>query len=1179
MEYKYWSWLCVCLCILLNIFGFYWLFVLFISMLCFALGTVTIVYLHHTGEKHILEHRKSQNLAFDQDDPLHALKALGLNLETTTVPANYVDREGSSQHGANATDEHYKWKLFDSIKIHTDKRRSVDPTVDVHVGEECGAPQVIETTPIYKLHNDSAVLDQHGSPKKKFRSMLSGNKQIDQLLHTIINYILRDFIDSWFFSLSDNKEFSEFRTRNCIEESVQNVCTRVKGVQWIPLITTKLVDIVAMHARLYRKANTTLNLQLDETKSTSSSGSNQSSFQTNNSSPQRRPSNAKKMNRHRRNKSETDLNLGNQRTFGNSKFYDSVDQGRKKSNNDKSPVGDAGQAKLITAFFNQCELYREECLDDEALEDYLTRCMETVLYFTIPEEDFACIPLRMFLSTLLANVVCKPVIDMLSEPDFINLQVAKSLTKEPPSSEIFLRLLRQCDDASELRAVRQLITKEMDAKYKDPNASAEMSSLKYAQKMIDLRLSYMQNNRRETDRDCNTMANLPIIPLDELLNKELTLSYYLDYLSVLNLQRYVIFYLSAKEWKATVVRYTVELQSNKLKGTRDDVIKLLRNKASNIHKEYLEQSSANALNIDSGLIETLNIRLNDVSINPDPLWFESICKYVYEKIKNEDVFLSNFYISTQYRKLLLELEFLSNFNVDGEIDSNTATQLLMNARDESSVSVVNSTMLNQCETGSDSNSGDLMFDDEIDFIALDGNGSDFLTVNTGQKVSPIHQVTKASEATEKTGEMAKTPESNLLDIIGAGVSKHYRSHSDCTGLIQNIDDIRIEPLTKASGSSPTNSNEWNKNKSDNEESPKHVVAKGDIHNEKVTLICPQHRLSAKILNTAINCEGQFAVYAIQVTVIEDDQQKSWHVYRRYSRFLDLKKVLVKRFPSISQIPFPAKKTFQNTQRSVLEHRMTLLNEFLKTISMRADDNDELNTILRDFLEPDTNDKKIHGGAVIRTIETIVNPFKSGMRTIKNMPDTLVGGMARILLGKGPTKETAFLDVTPIHLEHSSEYPALTSALNLLDEVFDLQARSQWLRRGLINRLLGAPWVSQAANKRITQATKAAIELEKIENVLSIILNTIWPDGKRSNQTVSRDENTKLRTRMAAKVALFTLLADDLKHVVGSETTRYGLLNSFSMWQHKTLNKRLVLVLFNELLTTLYQTDDLTKHVK
>lgn len=73
-----------------------------------------------------------------------------------------------------------------------------------------------------------------------------------------------------------------------------------------------------------------------------------------------------------------------------------------------------------------------------------------------------------------------------------------------------------------------------------------MNSLKYAQKMIDLRLSYMQNNKSEIERDYNAMSNLPIIPLDELLNKELTLSYYLDYLSVLNLQRYVIFYLSAR---------------------------------------------------------------------------------------------------------------------------------------------------------------------------------------------------------------------------------------------------------------------------------------------------------------------------------------------------------------------------------------------------------------------------------------------------------------------------------------------------------------------------------------------------------------------------------------------------------------------------------------------------------
>lgn len=59
------------------------------------------------------------------------------------------------------------------------------------------------------------------------------------------------------------------------------------------------------------------------------------------------------------------------------------------------------------------------------ISEHLTHCMESILYFTLPEEDFACIPLRIFLSTLLANVVLKPLLDMLSDPDFINLQIAR----------------------------------------------------------------------------------------------------------------------------------------------------------------------------------------------------------------------------------------------------------------------------------------------------------------------------------------------------------------------------------------------------------------------------------------------------------------------------------------------------------------------------------------------------------------------------------------------------------------------------------------------------------------------------------------------------------------------------------------------------------------------------------
>lgn len=93
---------------------------------------------------------------------------------------------------------------------------------------------------------------------------------------------------------------------------------------------------------------------------------------------------------------------------------------------------------------------------------YLTRVMETMLYFTLPAEDFACTPLRTFLATLVANVVLKPVVDMLSDPDFLNLQLARLVSKEPPPSEYFIKMVRQSSDLSELRACRQLITREMD---------------------------------------------------------------------------------------------------------------------------------------------------------------------------------------------------------------------------------------------------------------------------------------------------------------------------------------------------------------------------------------------------------------------------------------------------------------------------------------------------------------------------------------------------------------------------------------------------------------------------------------------------------------------------------------------------------------------------------------------
>ncbi|XP_055377487.1 sorting nexin-13-like isoform X2 [Condylostylus longicornis] len=1082
-----------------------------------------------------------------------------LNLES-----QHPSSKSSGAHACGG-DTDRKWKPFETIKIYGDKKfggsQEKINKENIQFGEDIASASSTHSSSsnlsgiqpynyTITIESDAHLLDEHGSPKKKFKAMLTGNKKIDQLLHTIIDYIIRDFIDSWFCSLSDNKEFGDFRVRNCIEESVTNICNRIKNVEWIPLMTTKLIDDIAVHTKFYRLANQAIRSE-DKT--------------SDSSLPQRK-----------------NQSSASQKSVANSKFYLEVP--------DEKVLLDP-EANLLNAFFNQCDQFRKECSDEIALEKYLTRITETILYFTLPEEDFACIPLRTFLSTLLANVVLKPFLKMVSDPDFINLEVAKLIAKDTLPVEYFIKALQQSNDLSELRACRQLITKEMNEKSKEPlkakdsSIMSEINSLREAQNIIDKRITQLQKKdtlaHDEVDSDIGA-KKLPILTLDELLFKELARSYFLDYLSTLNLQKYVIFYLRADEWKCIAKHSIVELQSNRSKSSKEEIYCNLKERAQNIYIEYLQASSNNFIQIDQGLIEALSIKLKDPTIVPEPVWFDSICKFVYEKLKNEEIFLSKFYQSTSYKKLLRELEVC----VD-DVSTHSSHDILGGYLDNYSEFPEHCLgNLGGGSGGSDSNSGDINFDDDmLDLVVHTTSGSggtgpqmqiqniDPLRADqTDQSVLPFKsnkypsvQIPPAMPKPSKLdGAKVMTPD--LLDIT----YKHSRSHSDCTG----INPSMFSDLSDSGSSNQSLSPYHGQHLQLSEEQQQRAKSAPTQRNHEQYL-ASRPKIAAKIINTAILNEGQYAVYAVHVTVVEDKEEKSWHIYRRYSKFLELKKMLVKKYPQVARLPFPAKKAFQNTQRVVLEHRMVLLNEFLRFLCEWSENNAGLMKNLRDFLEPDTDDRKIHGGAMERTIETLVNPLKSGMRTIRSMPDTLVGGFSRMLLGKGPLKEQTLLE---INIEQS-EYPALNSAIHLLDEVFDLQARSQWLRRGIINRVLGAPWVSQTANKKIVHHAKSLIELEKIEQLLGSVIKSIWPDGKSFRKNSPRDDTTKLRTRVAAQMSLFTLLFDDLKRVVGSETTRHGLLNLFEMWQHGKLNLRLALILLNDVLTCVYKVESMTAHVQ
>lgn len=66
------------------------------------------------------------------------------------------------------------------------------------------------------------TLPEDSVEKKKF----TGIPQIDFLLRTIIDYILRDFLHSWYRVVTEDKEFVDVRTKGSIEETVGNICLR-----------------------------------------------------------------------------------------------------------------------------------------------------------------------------------------------------------------------------------------------------------------------------------------------------------------------------------------------------------------------------------------------------------------------------------------------------------------------------------------------------------------------------------------------------------------------------------------------------------------------------------------------------------------------------------------------------------------------------------------------------------------------------------------------------------------------------------------------------------------------------------------------------------------------------------------------------------------------------------------
>ncbi|VDK64409.1 unnamed protein product [Onchocerca ochengi] len=341
----------------------------------------------------------------------------------------------------------------------------------------------------------------------------------------------------------------------------------------------------------------------------------------------------------------------------------------------------------------------------------------------------------------------------------------------------------------------------------------------------------------------------------------------------------------------------------------------------------------------------------------------------------------------------------------------------------------------------------------------------------------------------------------------------------------------------------------------------------------------------------------FALYNVRVsrTDITGKQSSSWNVLRRYSDFYTLNSLIQSRFPKLSNLCFPGKKTFNNLDSRFLEKRTKALNSYMMSILQPSvlKANADLETLIFDFLSM----KDYIGereGFPKKVMSAVFEPLKSSVRAFGNavtaMPDTVYDGVTRVGDGinkaakqiidfqptqglNGPSNKKDNLSrVAAVYNDQQwMESIPLRVLVLLIGEVFGVRSRNAWFRRrlvALLNQFVHAT-VGTSLNRKIIDIVQWLTSKQQVAQYLIAFRNTIWPDGKLADSIERRPENEQLRTFVLARAQMLSALPDELRLFIGAEITNRGIANVSEAFQNSRLNRRLLYVLFERLLANFF----------
>ncbi|NXN32223.1 SNX13 protein, partial [Nycticryphes semicollaris] len=835
----------------------------------------------------------------------------------------------------------------------------------------------------------------------KIDRRLTGANIIDEPLQQVIQFSLRDYVQYWYYTLSDDESFL-LEIRQALQYALVQFSARSKETDWQPYFTTRLVDDFGTHLRVFRKAQQRITEKGDQMK----------------------------------------------------------DQAE----------------ELVDTFFEvEVEMEKEVCRDlvctspkDE--EGFLRDLCEVLLYILLPPGDFQNKIMRYFVREILSRGILLPLINQLSDPDYINQYVIWMIRDSNCNYEAFMNIIKLSDNIGELEAVKDKASEELqylrslDTAGDDINTiKNQINSLLYVIKVCDSRIQRLQSEKEiDTVKLAANFGKLCTVPLDHILVDNVALQFFMDYMQQTGGQAHLFFWMTVEGYRVTAQQQLEVLQSRQKDGKHqtNQTKGLLRAAAFGVYEQYLSEKASPRVNIDDNLVAKLAETLNHE--DPTPEIFDDIQRKVYELMLRDERFYPSFKQNVLYVRMLAELDMLKDPSFRGSDD---------------------------------------------------GEGGSY-------SVLPL---------------------------------------SSFSPPLQSLDDLSNVPS-----------------------------------DETV-------QLHAYISDTGVcNDHGKtYALYAITVHRRNPNSEETWKTYRRYSDFHDFHMRITEQFENLANIlKLPGKKTFNNMDREFLEKRKKDLNAYLQLLlnpeMMKA--SPALAHYVYDFLENKAYSKG--KGDFARKMDTFVNPLRNSMRNVSNavkaLPDSLAEGMTKMSDNMGKMSERlgqdikqSFFKVPPLIQKTYSDPDhcrvaapiddnvddniPLRVMLLLMDEVFDLKERNQWLRRNiknLLQQLIRATY-GDTINRKIVDHVDWMTSPEQVADAVKRFRDAFWPNGILAETVPRRDKAIRMRTRVAGKTKLLEVMPDELKHIIGAETTRKGILRVFEMFQHAQLNKRMVYVFLERFLETLF----------